>query len=62
MIAIDGLPVERLPQLPFVIGAYAAFFLVLLLDALQPWLASRRLRRELRARLARAGRREERPR
>ncbi|MDW8479770.1 MAG: heme exporter protein CcmD [Xanthomonadales bacterium] len=51
-----------MPQLPFVIGAYAAFFLVLLLDALQPWLASRRLRRELRARLARAGRREERPR
>lgn len=44
---------ERLPHWPFVVGAYAAFFLLLAVDALQPWLSSRRLRRELAAREAR---------
>jgi heme exporter protein CcmD len=54
---LEELLVERLPHWPFVAGAYAAFFLLLLADALQPLLAARRLRRELAARLAREARR-----
>lgn len=53
MTGLDELMLERLPHWPFVVGAYAAFFLLLAVDALQPWLTSRRLRRELAAREAR---------
>ena len=43
---------------PFIIGAYAAFFVVLAFDALGPLLARRRLLRNLRARLVRQQKRE----
>ncbi len=54
---LEVLALERLPHWPFVLAAYAAFFLLLLADALQPWIAARRLRRELAARAAREERR-----
>ena len=42
---------------PFIVAAYAVFFAVFLADAVAPWLARRRVLRELRARLAREQRR-----
>lgn len=57
MSGLEDILVERLPHWPFVAGAYAAFFLLLLFDAIQPYLAARRLRRELAARIAREARR-----
>ena len=45
-------------HMPFVIGAYAVFFVVLLADAIAPQLARRALLRRLRARFVREQRRE----
>jgi heme exporter protein D len=43
---------------PFIIAAYATFFVVLAFDALAPLIARRRLLRTLRARLVRQQKRE----
>jgi heme exporter protein CcmD len=43
---------------PFIIAAYATFFVVLAFDALAPFIARRKLLRNLRARLVRQQKRE----
>ena len=46
---------------PFVIAAYAVFFVVMLADAVAPVIARRALVRRLRARFVRESRREQNP-